>query len=170
MYVNLVSLATSTYIWTFMQSPLNLNEQQIWGGNQFSPWIDDDNHDRIEEATLIGQGQNAPHFHKPSQGQFIASTLLDLFCPDTGDPSMYTFHLPNVPIILIHVTMHIIDEITVFFLHLLLLIIILSSLFLPCLPMMYRFPLHLYLIIWLLIGWVHHHQSSLSFCSESACF
>ena len=80
-----------------MQSPSHLNEQQIWGGDQFPDrqitTVDDD----YEQPTLIGHGQHVPRFREPSQGNFIASNSDDVFHPLSGDPSSYTFRLPDVP-------------------------------------------------------------------------
>ena len=80
-----------------MHSPLHFNEQQVWGGDQFPIPTDDSDEDKHEEATLIGHTQHGTRFHDPPQGNFIASTSDDLFRPHTGDPSTYTFHLPNIP-------------------------------------------------------------------------
>ena len=68
-----------------MHSTSDSNEQQIWGGEQFTNHTDDDTEGRHEEETLIGHTQHGARFREPLQGNIVASTSDDLFRPHTGD-------------------------------------------------------------------------------------
>ena len=80
-----------------MQSSSSLNEQHIWGGDQFTPRSGGTGNTGREETTVIGHGQHTKHFRGPPQGGIVASVSDDLFHPTSNVPSTNTFHLPNVP-------------------------------------------------------------------------
>ena len=152
-----------------MHLPSNLNEQQIWGGEQFPIQSDniDENLDNHDQMTFVGHGQHVSCPLEPSQGNLIASSSNDLFHPVSSIPYSHSYHLPNVlynpnPRYNAYNIMHTIKEIVVFFLPILLLLLLTMTLclrFLHLCLMTYRLPLHLHLTISLLMGWVHHHRS-----------
>ena len=78
-----------------METPPNINNQQIWGGRQFSTSPSDN------DTTIGRQPQDAAQKElgnvPSSQRSFIASNSDDLFHPTPGVPSSYIFNLPNIP-------------------------------------------------------------------------
>ena len=79
-----------------MQSSSSLNEQHIWGGEQFTH-SDRTSDTRRGETTVVGRGRRTKRSREPSQGGIIASVSDDLFHPSSHLPTSNTFHLPNVP-------------------------------------------------------------------------
>ena len=147
-----------------MQSSSSLNEQHIWGGNQFTPQSGGTDNTRREDATVVGHGHRTTRFSELPQGGIVASASDDLFHPTSNVPSSDTFSLPNVQTSLsiqILAIIYINAMVYLPILCLILLIIILLSRFHLCLLVIYRLPLHLSLPIIHLIGWVHHHRSLL---------
>ena len=80
-----------------MQSSSPLNEQHIWGGDQFTSHSGGTDNTRQDGTTVVGHGHHAKRFREPSQGGIIASVSDDLFHPTSHLPSSNTFRLPNVP-------------------------------------------------------------------------
>ena len=80
-----------------MQSSSSLNEQHIWGGDQFTPRSGGTNNTRREDTTVVGHGHHTKRFSEPPQGGIVASASDDLFHPTSNVPSSDTFSLPNVP-------------------------------------------------------------------------
>ena len=74
-----------------MQTPPNLNNQQVWGGQQFRT-ASSDNNQTIRTHGAREELGNVPS----SQRGFIASDSDDLFHP-TPVTSSYVFNLPEVP-------------------------------------------------------------------------
>ena len=80
-----------------MQPSSSLNEQHIWGGDQFAPHSGETSDTTREDTTVVGHGRRGRRFRAPSQGGIIASVSDDLFHPTSHLPSSNTFRLPNVP-------------------------------------------------------------------------
>ena len=83
-----------------MQTPPNLNEHHLWGGERLKPSLDDSRSDDggLEQTTLFAPGQQAPGIQPLSQAGFVASSSDDLFHPTSGGPFPYTFPLSNIPL------------------------------------------------------------------------
>lgn len=84
-----------------MQTPTNLNEQHIWGGQlpQSRPFSVSE--DEGEQMTIVTHQLHAGHqdsqFCPSSPAGFVASNSDDLFNPTMGGPTLYAFNLPDVP-------------------------------------------------------------------------
>ena len=83
-----------------MQTPLNLNEQHLWGGKRLQPFPDNSqtNDGDIEQTTIVGPGQQDPGIRPSFQPGFIASSSDNLFHPVVGGPSSHAYHLPDIPL------------------------------------------------------------------------
>ena len=81
-----------------MQTPPNLNEQHLWGGQRLHPFPDNTqtDDDEQEKTTLVGHGQQDLRLRHSSHAGFIASSSDNLFNPVSDGP--HTFQLPNVPL------------------------------------------------------------------------
>jgi hypothetical protein len=77
-----------------MQTPPNLNNHHIWGGEQFQEEIPTDVEN--EQVTLVANGYRGGGFRPFSQAGFIASSSDNLFNPDVDVPSSYVFNLPQI--------------------------------------------------------------------------
>ena len=141
-----------------MQTSSSLNEQHVWGGDQFTCTSDDTDNHSGEQSTVIRHGHRPKCFHEPPQGGIFASTSDDLFHPVSHFPSSQTFLYQTFLLTQIHVICPIVI-VLLHILYLLLLIITHLFLFLQHLLMLYRLPLHLYLPIFLLSEWIclQHH-------------
>lgn len=81
-----------------MQTPTNINNQQVWGGQSYPLGSSADTVGPQAQHTLLPRERQEPRFRPSSQAGFIASDSDDLFHPAPGGPSSRVFHLPDVPL------------------------------------------------------------------------
>ena len=146
-----------------MQTPTNINNQQVWGGQSYPLGSSADTVGPQTQHTLLPRERQEPHFRSSSQAGFIASDSDDLFHPAPGGPSSRVFHLPDVPYLPILVFAHIVSLPTrcIVVLYLILLPLLLIT------TLRLRFPLPYHVLHTILLPlflkmleviWNHHLQ------------
>ena len=88
----IIARFTSISYFLEMQTPPNLNDQHVWGGQRFRAGHP------TSLSTTQGRTPREGHFPHPQVG-VIASSLDSLFhpLPNNTVPSSYAYNLPDVP-------------------------------------------------------------------------